>query len=463
MKQTLFREFFRGKKVAILGFGREGRSSYAALRRFMPTAPLTVCDRDSSLSEIPEVSTDTCTRWFFGEGYLEGLSGADLVLKSPGIPFKEMQAFASPERITSQTGLFLQLFGKQVAGITGTKGKSTVASLLHHIFKTAGKPSVLLGNIGVPPFDLLPQIADDTRIVFEMSSHQLQELNVSPHIAVLLNIFEEHLDHYHSYREYQEAKMNIGRWQDPEDFFLFPAGSRLIRELTEQKGFRGKKILLGKAEGNDAVYYQNTDLIVKLFGKPNQIKEIKKNRLLRGEHNLLNIAAAAAVAVLSGVEAGAVERAVAGFSGLPHRLEFAGNVRGITFYNDSISTIPEATIEAIKTFPETKTLILGGFDRGVNYKELMTFLKTTRITTIIFMGEAGKRMASLAAAGQGPSEEEFLHASGLEEAFALAVKTTPEDGIVLLSPAAASYDAFRNFEERGRCFKSLVKAWGARK
>jgi len=364
MKQTLFREFFRGKKVAILGFGREGRSSYAALRRFMPTAPLTVCDRDSSLSEIPEVSTDTCTRWFFGEGYLEGLSGADLVLKSPGIPFKEMQAFASPERITSQTGLFLQLFGKQVAGITGTKGKSTVASLLHHIFKTAGKPSVLLGNIGVPPFDLLPQIADDTRIVFEMSSHQLQELNVSPHIAVLLNIFEEHLDHYHSYREYQEAKMNIGRWQDPEDFFLFPAGSRLIRELTEQKGFRGKKILLGKAEGNDAVYYQNTDLIVKLFGKPNQIKEIKKNRLLRGEHNLLNIAAAAAVAVLSGVEAGAVERAVISYYNQDKRvyqdIEFDQHLEIVSCLgNLSLRDgVPAAHLHV--TFGDSKGHLIGG-------------------------------------------------------------------------------------------------------
>ena len=463
MKQKLFRDFFHGKHVAILGFGREGRSTYAALRKFMPSAPLSVCDRDSSLTDIPEVSADPNTRWFFGEHYLEGLSGADLVLKSPGIPFKELGSYPFSEKITSQTGLFLQLFGKQVAGITGTKGKSTVASLLQHIMKTAGKPSLLLGNIGIPPFDLLPEIEDDTHIVFEMSSHQLQELQVSPHIAVLLNIFEEHLDHYHSYKEYQQAKMNIARWQQPEDYFLFPAGNSLIQKLSEKKGFRGQKILLGKEEGDEAVFYKNDDLFIKFFGKVCQIKDVKKNRLLPGNHNLLNIAAAAAVAVLSGAEAGPVERAVGSFSGLPHRLEFAGKAHGITFYNDSISTIPEATIEALKTFPETATLILGGFDRGVDYKGLMGFLRITRLKTVIFMGEAGKRMLRLSEAGKALQGRQYLEASGLEEAFEMAIKKTPANGICLLSPAAASYDAFRNFEERGNCFKSLVKEWAARK
>lgn len=463
MNPQPFQEFFRDKKVSILGFAREGQSTYQAIRKVLPDFPLVVCDRQAPGSEaFPGREEDLHTRWFFGEDYLAGINGADVIIKSPGIPFRVIESEQLRERVVSQTDLFLQLFRRQVVGITGTKGKSTTSSLLFHILKTANRPALLAGNIGIPPLDLIDDITAETVVVFEMSSHQLEHIRVSPHMAILLNIFEEHLDHYASYRDYQLAKMNIARWQQADDVFIYNPFNEIAAGLVTELGLASERYLLGNAPGgSNLIFCDKGSLVLSLAGRESRIRDICRVRKLPGNHNLLNIAAASAAAFLLKVAPLQISRAVASFAGLPHRLEFVGFYRGISFYNDSISTIPESTIEALKTFPGTSTLLLGGFDREVNFSALIGFLAESKVQNLIFIGKAGHRMYEEAKALPGILEKNCLFPDSFEQAVQMAVSITPAAGICLLSPAAASYDAFRNFEHRGETFKELVRKFGA--
>jgi len=205
------------------------------------------------------------------------------------------------------------------------------------------------------------------------------------------------------------------------------------------------------------VFCDKGSLVLSRGGRESRIRDICKLRKLPGDHNLFNIAAAAAAAYLLKVAPLKITRAVAGFSGLPHRLEFIGFKNGISFYNDSISTIPESTIEALKTFPDTDTLMLGGFDRGVDYLDLMHFLAASKVQNLVFLGAAGRRMYSLGMDLDGIKSKNCLFPETFREGFVLAVEHTPAAGICLLSPAAASYDAFKNFEHRGDTFRDLVR------
>jgi UDP-N-acetylmuramoylalanine--D-glutamate ligase len=459
LNNKLFNSFFGGKKVAILGFAREGQSTYRAIRKVMPDFPLFICDRRLfNTIDFPERDKDQNIKCFFGEDYLKGIEGADLIIKTPGIPFKLIESEELRLRVVSQTEIFIKLFGQRVVGITGTKGKSTTTSLLYHIFKTAGRPALLAGNIGIPPFDLIDELKEETVVVFEISSHQLEHCRVSPHIAILLNIFQEHLDHYPTYKDYQLAKMNIVRWQGPDDVFIYNPFNEVISGLVNEFDIKSQRWLLGNStESDKRVFCDKGSLVLSVSGKESRIRDVCKDHKLPGYHNLLNIAAASVAAYLQGVAPLQISRAVASFNGLPHRLEFVGFGRGISFYNDSISTIPESTIEALKTFPNTTTLLLGGFDRGVDYAELLNFLDESKVKNLIFFGAAGKRMFDEGKSLSGLKKKNCLLPDSFEQAFEMGVKNTPAAGIFLLSPAAASYDSFRNFEHRGDTFKELVR------
>lgn len=451
-------DFFNGKKVALLGFAREGQSTYKAIRKLLPDFQLAVCDQNPlAANHFPERENDEHTLWYLGKNYLDGLEGADLIIKTPGIPFKVIENEELRSRVFSQTEIFLMLFGKQVVGITGTKGKSTTTSLLFHIFKTAGRKAVLAGNIGTPPFDLIDQITPDMVVVYEMSSHQLEHVRVSPQIAIFLNVFQEHLDHYPSYRHYQLAKFNIVRWQTADSVFIYNPFNEAVAGLVNEFAIVSQKWALGNIPAcPNRAYFENDSLQIIQnglnIGPPNFCSE----RKLPGNHNLLNIAAASLAAWLQNVSFDDIGRGVATFGGLAHRLEYVGEASGIRFYNDSISTIPESTIEALKTFNTTTTILLGGFDRGVDYTGLMAFLAKSDLKNLVFIGAAGRRMYEEGKHLAGMQTKNCLLPENFEQAFEMAVKYTPLGGICLLSPAAASYDSFKNFEHRGNTFKELV-------
>ena len=449
-------EFFKnkitGKRLLILGFGREGESTYKFLRKHFPTMYLTIADyNEQSIKKC----NDDYLSFITGSGYLHNISDYDLIFKSPGISLKDISI--SREKITSQTDLFLEYYSKQIIGITGTKGKSTTSSLIYYCIKLFTQDAVLVGNIGVPPFDMIDDIKKNTRIVFELSAHQLEYISKGPHTAILLNLFQEHLDYFNTFENYQSSKFNITKLQDSTDNFIYNADDDLIHEhLSKNKLTRNYYPYSYKTPVNKGCWIEDNKLYFFDDALPPMIIDLSGERYLAGDHNLLNIMAAACACRITGIPYKKIKEGITAFKGLEHRIEYVGEYNGIIYYNDSIATIPEATIEAIKTLKKVSTLILGGFDRGIDYSHLIEFLVSSKIKNLVFLGNAGKRMLD----GIKNFDVKNIDIE-FAETFVAAVniakaKTKPSE-ICLLSPAAASYDMFKNFEERGHVYKKIVR------
>ncbi|MFW5792650.1 MAG: UDP-N-acetylmuramoyl-L-alanine--D-glutamate ligase [Bacteroidota bacterium] len=454
-----FVDIFKNKKIFILGFGLEGKSTYKTIRTFLPELPLAIADKKDNLKDIfeSEYGHDNYVELFAGDNYLKEINDYDIVIKSPGISYKALKGKKIRTRISSQTELFITLFKDQIIGITGTKGKSTTTSLLMHIFMHAGKNALLAGNIGIPPFNYISNITKDTIIAFEMSSHQLENIKVSPHIAVLLNIYQEHLDHYGNYSLYKEAKFNISHWQNQNDYFLVNIDNEAIKEMPKRFFGDGKQIYINSlSEDNNRSFCMHGNIYFVNDKTEITFENACINRNLKGEHNLINIQAAAVAAKLAGIETKYILEGIADFKGLAHRLETAAIINGAVFINDSISTIPEATIAALKTFTETSTLILGGYDRGINYDELIEFIEDSPVKNLIFIGTAGKRICETFMKLFPDNDKNIFLPESFENAIETAKKITLNDEVCLLSPAASSYDMFKNFEERGDKFRLLL-------
>jgi UDP-N-acetylmuramoylalanine--D-glutamate ligase len=446
-----------GKLVVILGFGREGQSTYAAIRSILPGFPLTIADADPDVARNPLVEGDRHISWSLGPGYLENLAGFDLIIKSPGISLKDLPNELPGEKITSQTDLFLRNYARQVTGVTGTKGKSTTSSLIFHILKNAGKETLLLGNIGTPAFHFLDQITPSSHIIYELSSHQLEYIGRGPQTAVLLNLYQEHLDAYRSYEAYQLAKMNIARHRNTSGFFIYNSDDPLVSRHAASLQV-GRTLLPFTLEEMPRT---GTGLIgdrtvIRIPGREQMTIPPFENRYLRGEHNLRNILAAVTAAALAGATSYDIAEGLDSFKGLAHRMEYVGRFGGIDFYNDSIATIPEACEAAIRSIPAVDTLVAGGFDRGIDYTNLAAFLAGSAVRNIILTGPAGERIGEELKRLQ-PKDKQVFHIRRFDEFLPLAAKYTRPGYVCLLSPAAASYDEFRSFEERGMRYADLVR------
>ncbi|MEI7724448.1 MAG: UDP-N-acetylmuramoyl-L-alanine--D-glutamate ligase [Bacteroidota bacterium] len=454
---NLIRERFADKSIVLLGFGREGQSTYRLLRRIFPDKQLCIADLSEGVRENPLVIHDHEIHFLTGPDYISHLMDYDVIFRSPGIPVWKL-SLTVQKKITSQTELFLECYSKQVIGVTGTKGKSTTSSLIHHILKTAGKDTLLAGNIGNPVFHLIDIITPETTIVLELSSHQLEYLKVAPHISVLLNFFQEHLDAYESYEAYQMAKVNITKYQQPSDFFVYnsddPQVCKLIEPYLKNRHGYPFSVLRQPQPGgfirDGFLCFADEKQVVPVW-------KIHQDRFLRGEHNLKNILAAMNVAMICGIETEMIEDGIATFKGLEHRLEYVGEFGRIHFYNDSIATIPEACMEAIKAVPNVDTLVAGGFDRGIDYTGLAEFLSQSAVRNFILIGAAGKRIMEQLALLDHPGKQLFF-INRFDDFKSIAFAETRPGYACLLSPAAASYDEFKNFEERGKRYRELVKS-----
>lgn len=450
-------ELIYNKNILILGFGKEGKTSYQFLRKHFPNQLFTIADRDLQLLENNNFLKNENISVKLGDDYLNDLVDFDLIIKTPGISLKDFDIkLLNQLNITSQTNLFLQLFSKQVIGITGTKGKSTTTTLIYHIIKSFTENVVLVGNIGIPPFEQVINVNNETIIVYEMSSHQLENISVSPHISILLNLFQEHLDHYQSYKDYQLAKFNIAKYQKNNDYFIYNADNEEITIIKNENSFDGIKIPFSLETETKSGAFLKDEIIYFIENKESKpFYSIKTNRYLKGKHNLLNIMAAIIACKLTNIPDETILKGIANFKGLEHRIEYVGNYNEIDFYNDSISTIPEASIAAIKALENVDTLILGGFDRGIDYKHFALFLIESDITNLIFIGNAGKRIFE-EIKNFGCFGKAFYEPTTYEEIVEICFSVTAKGKTCLLSPAAASYDMFYNFEERGNFFKNLI-------
>lgn len=433
--RNFLKENLTGKKVLILGFGREGRSTLKYLDEISIDAELTVADNNEQSFANDSLIKTKGIETISGSHYLDSIKKADIIIKSPGIPLNPEDFEKDPKSITSQTDLFLAVYKKQVTGVTGTKGKSTTSSLIAHILSSYYKDVLFGGNIGIPLFDLIEKITPLTKIVCELSSHQLQFVRHSPHVSILLNLFQEHLDHYNSYEDYQKAKYNIALFQDEDDYFVYNSEDPLINKLIETYPANGQKVNFSSE-------------LFKILPDDLQFN-------LPGAHNRINASIAAAASAIQGVPSAAIIESISTFKPLEHRLQYVGSFGGRKFYNDSISTIPEAAIAAIESLKPVDTIILGGFDRGIDYTILVEYLKKGNVRNVVTTGPAGYRIFNVIS--EIEAIEELCHYDKFDAAVKKAIELTPKKGICLLSPAASSYNEFVNFEERGRRFVELVK------
>ena len=409
-REEQLKALLEGRKILIAGYGREGKSAESLIKRLVPQAEYVIADGNEQIAA-------------------EAAKGYGLIIKSPGVPMRVMGG----GECSSLTDLFLQVYGDMTIGVTGTKGKSTTASLIHHLLPG----SILAGNIGIPLFDILDDLHEDSVVVAELSCHQLENIHRAPHISVLLNLFQEHLDHYENYLGYKMAKMQIALKQRPGDRFFYCTDNEELNLLVKSYELRVKSELHPYSIKNIAD--EERDLLTVCH--------------LEGEHNRSNALVACCVAAL--VKGTVEPEQLASFQGLRHRMEKVGCYKGITWYDDSISTIPAAAIAAVKALGRVDTLILGGFDRGIDYQPLVDFLKENPIPNLVFVGQAGRRIYNLL------SPFTFHLSPLIEDDYTKIVpwcaEHTPQGGVVLLSPAAASYDAFKNFEHRGDFYAEQIK------
>lgn len=434
------RNYIKDKKVLILGFGREGKSTLEAVKRAGGYSELAV-------SDMNQVDVEKGVTLICGPDYQKCLNDYDVVFKSPGIVL-EMERSDIKAKLVSQTELFFERYGSQIIGITGTKGKSTTTTLIYHILKSSGRDVVLAGNIGIPAFDIWEKIEDDTIITFEMSSHQLEYMTTAPHIAVYLNIHEEHLDHYGTMEKYVAAKENIYRNQKDNDKLFV---NELI--VPEKDECKSDIIVVGYNEMADIMINGN------VINYKNMAYEIPINDIrLLGEHNYYNIATAYGILNEYGISDEEFTDGLCSYETLPHRLQYIGTVDGVKYYDDSISTICDTAMQALNSVKDASTILIGGMDRGIDYSELIEFLSMHEIENIILMAATGKRIyEEIADKYPNFRQTSRLHlVETLEEAVVLAKKITPIGRSCVMSPAAASYGIFKNFEERGQIFNELV-------
>jgi UDP-N-acetylmuramoylalanine--D-glutamate ligase len=413
----MYREYklkalLQGKTILIAGYGREGQSAERLIQRLVPAAQYTIADGNEQIAA-------------------EAAKGYDLIIKSPGVPMRVMGG----AECSSLTDIFLQVYGDITIGVTGTKGKSTTASLIHHLLPG----SILAGNIGIPLFDILDDLREDSIVVAELSCHQLENIHRGPHIAVLLNLFQEHLDHYENYMGYKMAKLQIALRQQSGDHFFYCTDNAELANLVAQHS---------AAIASTVHPYSINDISV-------DESTLLDACPLDGEHNRSNALVACRVAQLQSTAETFHETSLrlASFQGLRHRMEKIGVYKGITWYDDSISTIPAAAIAAVRALGRVDTLILGGFDRGIDYTPLVEFLKENPIKNLVFVGQAGRRIQKLLTPH---STLQTIVKDDYTKIVPWCAEHTPQGGVVLLSPAAASYDAFKNFEHRGDFFREQI-------
>lgn len=426
-----------GKLVIILGFGKEGRATYDVIKSHVPTARILVTDEKKiDVPEFHELADAIAV-----------VTSEAIVIKSPGVPWhrayvEEMQNAGA--HFTSSTNLFMaerqlrtfplnkgELEGVDkksgfIIGVTGTKGKSTTASLLAHVLKEAGRRVVLAGNIGEPAITHIDEPAD-TIFVLEMSSYQLSDLVIAPNIAVMLNLYEEHMDYHGDVASYHAAKMRIADVQTSNDVFVYNEHFPQLVDLAK----RVKSKAIQFVDRSD----RSLDSIT-----------------LLGEHNRENAAGVLAVADYLGINRAVVDRAFASFKSLPHRLQDVGTINGIQFINDSFCTTPAAALAAIDVFQDRLcAIIVGGHDRGYDFSEIAQRIVDLGVR-VYLLKNADRFAEAVRSAGGIP-----IMISTFPEIVRDVLEHCEKDSVCLLSPASPSFGQFKNFVERGEQFISAVK------
>ncbi len=401
-----------GKKILIVGYGKEGHASEAFLRNVLKNPTITMADAQQ------------------GPDYLDRQREYDIAIKSPGIK-KELVSIP----YLTATNIFFSLVNKRnIIGVTGSKGKSTTSSLIHQILLSAGKKSHLVGNIGKPMLsELMHPIGTDDVFVCELSSYQLCDIEYSPHIAVITSLFPDHMSFHGDLDKYYASKFKIIEFSLPTDFYVYNPVYKLLKDWASKSAAQA----LSYEEMINLTPYQNP---------------------LLGDHNVYNIRAATTVARLFNIDDETIKSTVSRFKPLPHRLEHVGTYQDIDFYDDAISTTPESTIAAIRSLKNISVIMLGGEDRGYDFGELAEVLAENKVPNIILFPHSGAKIKSsieaIANLGYNPK---MIAVNNMRDAVDQAYKQGAIGSICLLSCASPSYSLWKNFEQKGDEFSYYVK------
>ncbi|PYV45624.1 MAG: UDP-N-acetylmuramoyl-L-alanine--D-glutamate ligase [Acidobacteria bacterium] len=442
-----------GKKVLVVGMARSGLSAAEFL--WKRGADVKVSDRRSQQELDKEVGflKERHISYEVGGHREESFASADLIVVSPGVPLRLpplQEAIRAGKEVISEIELASRFLQGKVIGVTGSNGKTTTTSLIGEILKTAGFEVQVGGNIGVALTSLVDQSSPETMNVVELSSFQLEAIpTFRPNVAVALNLTPDHLDRYDSFEDYVQAKLNIFKNQTNSDFAVLNLEDQTLRKSLNV--IRSKKFWFSTDnEVEQGTYFDGKDLVFRLADTREAVISSEAIRL-PGKHNLENITAAITAARVVNAASAKIAQAVMRFGGVEHRLELVAEIEGVKFYNDSKATNTDATLKALEAFEAKIVLILGGRDKGSDFTVLSPLIKE-RVRQLILLGEASEKIR-FQLSGIAP----MLQAGHMEEAVRLAFKQAAKGDVVLLAPACASFDMFRDYEHRGRVFKESVE------
>ncbi|MBQ6505558.1 MAG: UDP-N-acetylmuramoyl-L-alanine--D-glutamate ligase [Flexilinea sp.] len=455
---------FKDKTVVVLGAARQGLAlaKYAAAHG----AHVIITDKRTydQLEAARDSVADITPEWVCGEHPLSLLDRADILCVTAGADLRIPFLRTAMERgipVYNDATIFLHEVKNPIIAITGSSGKTTTTTLVGRMAKAAARPGQNVwvgGNIGYALMSFIDEIQSDDLVVLELSSFQLELVKDSPHVAAILNITPNHLDRHETMENYTAAKVNILRYQEPDDTAVLFRENEITWQQREI--LKGGLVSFGfeepEAEQARAVYLKDDKIIYRENGKETVIMG-KDLILLRGRHNICNVMAACAIAAAASFPVEAMREGVQGFTGVPHRLQWVRKYRGADWYNDSIATAPERTMAALHSFHEPLVLLLGGRDKKLPWGELAEELQT-RAHCVVLFGEAAGLIENALKQVQKPDGPKVIRCELLEDAVKAAAENCREGDVVLLSPGGTSYDAFVNFEERGDRFTEWVKA-----
>lgn len=429
-------------KIAIAGYGLEGEASY----RYWNTSDnqLVIVDERQPERDIPLDAS-----LIVGEDAFGRLEGYDVVIRTAGLAPKKIH---TDGKIWSATNEFFARCPAPIVGVTGTKGKGTTASLIASIFEASGRTTWLVGNIGTASLETLHLIKPDDIVVYELSSFQLWDLERSPQAAVILLIEPDHLNVHDDMSDYVAAKANIRRFQTADDICIYHPTNAYSKQISEvsDKGTVERYAIAddGGVYVKDGNFWQNDQLICPVDALQ-----------LIGQHNIENACAAISVAKAYNVSHAFIEAGLRKFQGLPHRIEYVRTVSGVSYYNDSFSSAPSATIAAIRSFTEPEILILGGIDKQADFTELAhAITQRTNIKQVIVIGEIREKLSQILRDANTSLPVTVTDVRSMREIVDMAREYAIAGDVVILSPGCASFDMFKNFYDRGDQFRSTVLA-----
>ena len=443
-----FKDSVKNKKIAVIGIGISNRPLIKYLKD--AGAEVTAYDKRTKeeLGEIYNEMNGIGVKTVLGENYLDNLEG-EIIFKTPGLRFDNPSLVKAREKgalITSEMEMFFEVCPSKIIAVTGSDGKTTTTTLIYEILKKSGYTVWLGGNIGNPLLCDAEKMTDTDIVVLELSSFQLHTMKKSPNIAVITNITPNHLDMHKDYQEYIDAKKNIMRYQNKDDILIVNASN----DVTAKIGKEAKGVLLDFSSKKDA-YISLKDGTILRNGKPIlKTSDIK----IPGMHNVENYMAAIAAVIGLATDEAILEVAKT-FGGVPHRIELIRNLDGVSYYNSSIDSSPNRTINTLKVFDKKVILIAGGKDKGIPYDDLGPYL-AEKVKILILIGKTADKIEKSLRDYDKNTDVKIIRCETYPDVVKTAYSLAKDGDVVILSPASTSFDMFSNFEERGNLFKELV-------